>query len=338
MIVKRLAAVVAAAGLVVAAFVVRSAIDEDQEDCCADPGAAATEPLPRAVSGELVCITELADACSALAEQVDALDVTVEPAGATLDRLAAADDVETAPLWLTVEPYPAMADAVRRGRTPIEYATTPVAASALGVAVPGGPRAGALAEACQGTELWRCLGDHAGDGWSDLGGETAWGTLRPSLGDVADSALGLASFSHAVAAYLGTADVDSSAWGADSRFIPWARRLARASNRTPNSGGTPLLTMATRPSALDVAATASYEVTALGAGADGVELLYSRPDMWLQVVLAVPGGASAPDELTDLASEQLTGAGWDATIASDAAPLPAAAAMLELRGLWEDAS
>ena len=64
-----------------------------------------------------MCATELRVACDAIDGDVS---VVVEPAGVTLDRLAAlADDAES-PVWLTLQPFPAMLDDLRSasGSTP----------------------------------------------------------------------------------------------------------------------------------------------------------------------------------------------------------------------------
>lgn len=394
---KRAAAVVLAVVLVVAAFVVRGAIDDDGSDASptttvagagtpgesnppGDDTVAPTEaPAPTAapLPSSVVCITELADVCEAIDDAFDGIDTRVEPAGTTLDRLAALDDLATAPLWVTVDPYPAMVDALRRNAEPIGYTGTGIAASRLGIAVPrprtvaatpastadtsttdtaadpstsesdsaapepeptdtttATSRATALTSGCAGDALWTCLGNNAGAPWTDLGGETSWGTVRPALGDVADSALGLASFAAAVAGYTGVDAPTAFDWESDSSFIGWVRRLVRQSERAPDTAGTPLRTMATRASALDVAATAGYELAALGTSGDRFELVYPQPDMWLQAVIAVPAGVAAPADLASGAIDALSAAGWDARDAATT-PLPSASTMLALRALWE---
>lgn len=395
---KRAVAAVVAIALVVVAFVVRGAIDDD------DPGASPTttlagtpigsdpattdvdrgdvtttaaEPAPTdpPTAASVVCITEMASVCDAIGEAFPDLNVRVEAAGATLDRLVGLDDPATAPIWVTVDPYPAMVDAARRNADPIGYAGTAVGASPLAVAVPK-PRAAAAAPATvpdtsasgdgaadssalgstapTGTEpelgpmsradslqsgciddaLWACIGNNAGAPWTDLGGEASWGTVRPALGDVPDSTLGLASFAAAVAGYTGVDAPTAFDWESDSSFIGWVRRLVRQSERAPDTAGTPLRTMATRASALDVAATADFELAGLGTSGDRFELVYPQPGMWLQAVVAVPAGVSAPTDLVSVATDALAAAGWEDAAAA-ATPLPSATTMLALRALWE---
>ena len=57
----------------------------------------------------------------------------------------------------------------------------------------------------------------------------------------------------------------------------------------------------------------------------------------MQAVLAVPGGATAPDDLADELAETLRGSGWDAPSAATH-PLPPAPTMLALRALWKEAT
>jgi hypothetical protein len=323
-------AVAVAIVLVVGAFFVRRDVIEGDDD-----NGNGTDP-----SEEIVCITELADVCETYAVGDASLQVTIEDAGVTLDRLATLGDDEAAPLWLTVEPYPAMVDSIRTGARaePLAFTTTTLGASQLGVALPPDGRLDVLVAACGTEPLWRCIGEDAGAPWTEIGGEERWGTIRPAFGDVTDSALGLASFASSVAGYFGDTDISRSRWEADSaQFTPWVRGLASTASGVSLSGGSALGTMATRPSALDIAATAGYELAALDASSERFASNYPAPEMWLQAVLAVPGGAAAPGDLVSDLTEQLLGAGWD-DAATAATPLPSASTMLALRAYWQDAT
>ncbi len=390
---KRAAAALVAVALVVVAFVVRGALDDDGSQAAPTTTVAATpdgsgpigtdattpaepEATEPPTASSVVCITELASVCDAIGDAFPDLNVRVEAAGTTLDRLAALDGPAAAPIWVTADPYPAMVDTARRDADPIGYSGTPVGASALAVAVPkpraaatapataagtsvtpdtaaddtaaddtaaddtgaeaGAPtgRADVLASGCADDALWACLGNHAGAAWTDLGGEASWGAIRPSLGDVPDSALGLLSFAAAVSGYTDVASPTAFDWESDSTFVGWARRLVRQSERAPDTAGTPLRTMATRASALDVAATADFELAALGTSGDRFELVYPRPDMWLHAVVAAPAGVAAPADLAAIVTDALTAAGWKPAAAATT-PAPSAATMLALRALWE---
>ena len=335
---KRLGAVVLAIVLVAGAFYVRNNVIEDDGSEADPPSSTVNEP-DRGDATALICITELRDVCTALTTEHPDLAITVEPAGATLDRLAGLDDPADAPLWLTIDPYPAMIDVARELRSagPVGAEITVVGASQLGIAFPlSDPSYGATLEAhCPDVALWRCIGDNAGAPWSEIGGAVSWGRLRPSFGDVSGSALGLASLAAAVAGYLGEGEVTRSRWEADASFTAWFRRLSSASENAAMSGGTPLRTMATRP-ALDIAATAAFEVAAIDAAGSRFELNYPEPQMWVQAVIATPPGVTAPDGLAADVGASLTRAGWG-TPDSAGGPLPNASTLLALRAFWNDA-
>ncbi len=322
---RAFAVAVAVALVVGALFIRRDLIEGEDSDTDTDQ------------ADELVCVTELADVCSVFAEGDTSLQVTIEDAGVTLDRLAALGDDEPVPLWLTVDPYPAMVDATRAGAraAPLGYTTTPLGASQLGVALPPDGRLDVLRAACDPEPLWRCIGDNAGAPWVDIGGEPQWGTIRPAFGDVNDSALALASFAASVAGYFGDADISRSRWEADLDFISWVRGLAATASGVSLSGGSALGTMATRPSALDIAATAGFELATVDATAERFAPNYPAPEMSLQAVLAVPGGAAAPGDLASDLTRQLRSSGWDDAVTA-ATGLPSASAMLALRAYWEE--
>lgn len=322
----RLSALAVAVVLVVGSFLVRREVIEG------DNGDRSDEQID-----DLVCITELADVCTAYAAGDESVDVTIEDAGVTLDRLAALEAGAEPPLWLTVEPYPAMVDSIRAGTRvePLGYSTNALGATQLGVALPPDGRLDVLLAACAGEPLWRCIGTNAGGPWSELGGEASWGTVRPALGDVDNSALGLSSFAASVAGYFNDPDVSRSRWENDSAFIPWLDGLADTSSGVSLSGGSSLGTMATRPSALDIAATAGFELAAVDADSQRFARNYPAPEMWLQAVLAVPGGAAAGD-LAGQLSGQLRTSGWDDP-STATTPLPSASTMLALRAYWNDA-
>jgi hypothetical protein len=95
--------------------------------------------------------------------------------------------------------------------------------------------------------------------------------------------------------------------------------------------------MATRPSALDVAATAGFELAALDVDGDRFAPNYPSPEMWLQAELAVPGGAAAPDDLAADLAAVVRDVGWDTPNAATN-PLPSAPTMLALRAQWNEAT
>jgi hypothetical protein len=307
---KRLATVVVAAGLIVGALLIRRSVIEGGDD---DDDGDTAEPAE-----ELVCLTELADVCASIGANHPDLTVRVEDAGETLARVA---DGEPVGLWLTFEPFPAMAS--------LTGDATILAASELAVATR--PQHTPVLNAhCAGQSLWRCVGDIAGEEWGDVPGRVA-----PSVGDAGETAAGLASFASAVAGYYGTADINGAMWADDAEFLGWVRGLVRAVPLTDLTAGTPVATMVIRPSAVNVAGTSDAEIAGLGARAPEAEPSYPEPSMWLQAVLAAPAGADGPDDLERDAASALVAAGWDRPDEAGQA-LPSANTMIALRQLWDD--
>jgi hypothetical protein len=308
MIARRLATAVVAVALIVGAFLIRrNVIEGGDDDADADEAA---EP-----AAALVCITELEQVCAGLESQ--GIDVTIEHAGATLARLA---DRASVPLWLTVEPFPAMAGSMASSDV--------LAASKLAVAVPEGHR-DVLTARCAGQALWRCVGGLAGEEWGDVPGR-----VEPSVGDAGRSAVALASFASAVAGYFDNAEFGSVEL-ADPSLLPWVQRLVGAVPVQSLGARSPLTTMLPRPSLVNVAATSDAELAALDAPPGELESSYPEPSMWLQAVLAAPAGAEVPPDLAADAAAALRAAGWDRPEVATQ-PLPSATTMLALRQLWED--
>jgi hypothetical protein len=308
---KRLATVVVAVGLIVGALVIRRNVIEGGDDGDGDGGD------PQDPAEELVCLTELAEVCTSLGESHPDLTITVEDAGETLARIVEGEPVG---LWLTFEPFPTMAS-LSPGSV--------LAASELAVATP--PELTPVLNArCTGQALWRCIGDSAGEEWGDVPGR-----VQPSVGDAGDTALGLASFASAVGGYYGTAQPNSTEWSNDAEFLGWVRGLVREVPVEDLTAGTPVATMVTRPSAVNVAATSVAEIAGLGARAPEAEPSYPEPSMWLQAVLAAPAGADVPDALAQDAAAALRAAGWGGPDEA-AQVLPSATTMVALRQLWED--
>jgi hypothetical protein len=330
---RRIGAVLVAVALIAGALVVRRVVLDDDEDV-APTGSTSTTTAAAAAAGELICITELQAVCAAVRADHPTLTVTVQDAGATLDALAALPDDAPRPVWLTVQPFPAMVDSLRTGSrlTPFGGTAEPVASSRLAIATPPG-RAEALSASCAGEPLWRCIGYAAGNPWTDIGGEAGWGRVRPSLGAVDRQAVALASFAAAVGGYFGRPDIRSSDWQGDPAFTPWLNQLAGAVDVTALSGGTPLATMVNRPSALDIAATTDAEVAAVGG--DRFAVNYPEPSMWVEAVLAVPDGTAVPEGLVPALATAASAAGWDAPGAATQ-PLPGATTMLALRARWQE--
>ena len=235
-----------------------------------------------------------------------------------------------------MSPFPGMVDAQRQttGDDPLALATTAVGRTPLAVASPAsGSRLTALEGTCAGAPLWRCIGEQAGTPWADLGADVA-GTVRPSVGDVEESGLALLAFAAAIAGYFDDPTFTQASWEADPGFLPWLRKVATTVPTNVLSGGTPLSTMASRPSALDIAATTDAEMAPLSADSSRFEVKYPEPTMGVEGVVAGP----VPDaDLLQTIESAFSDNGWEPPAATSPTA-PSATTTLGLRQLWRDAT
>jgi hypothetical protein len=338
--VARLLAVIASVALIAGGLLIRKAIDDNDDDGNSGPGGSTVPDEPDETASDVVCISELAEVCTALAESDTDLDVTVEPAGTTLDRLAALEDLDDAPLWITIDPFPAMVDELRTAASEdlLGYSSEAAGATRIGVALPKSDRWSVLVgDECGPTRVWRCLGDWAGTPWADHGGASITGDVRPAVGDAAGSALGLAGLAAAVAGFNGAGTIGSVAeLEADPEFSIWLDGIYDTVPPARDPNTTPLATMLVRP-ALDVASTATAEFDSSNPDRiTSFEIQYPETTMWATAVLASPGSTSALDGLLDELTAALTEMNWDDAALGTANPLPDASIMLALRELWRN--
>jgi hypothetical protein len=332
---RRIGAVVVAVALIAGALLLRSTVLGD-DDADEPTGPTTSTTAAATAAGELICVNELADVCQGVRADHPDVRVSVQAAGVTLDALARLPDDAPRPLWLTIQPYPAMLDALRTGARLEPFAGTPEAVGASRLAIASAAqRATDLTTGCGDQPLWRCIGEHAGNDWSTLAPDAAAGDIRPAIGAADREAVALASFAAAVSGYFGRPDIRSSDWQNDPAFTPWVSRLLGAVDASALSAGTPLATMAIRPSALDIAATTDAERAALGG--DRFTPNYPEPSMWVEAVVAVPEGTAVPDDLTAALAAGLAAGGWEAPDAATQA-LPGATTMLALRSLWQEST
>src|SRR5262245_14349484 len=94
---KRVGAIVLAVVLIAGGLLLRRALDDD-DDGGESGGDGATT---------VVCIPELESACRALAAAHDDVELTVEDAGATYERVAS-DPASAPDAWVTLHPWPGM--------------------------------------------------------------------------------------------------------------------------------------------------------------------------------------------------------------------------------------
>ena len=326
MTVRRLLALLIAVGLVVAAVLIRRAMDDDGRS---DDGGARSAGATTAV-----CATELVSVCRTAGFGT----VTPEAPGTTTDRLARGEALG-ADVWVVTEPWPAMvpvvADAAGRAATTSEV-SRPVATTALSL-VGWGERLDLLERACAGTVTWRCIGDHAGRPWTEVGGAAGWGTITVGVDPVSTTS-GLLTVGGATRGYFASAeppvdDVATNDLDTDEGFGDWLAGLARASLVRGPGSGTVLDRFVRAPSGASM-------VTALGADADRLLATAARADRFLlvtpepAVTTSVVVWGARSGELLEPLRTALARAGWDAPAASGAAGLPKPGVMVQLRGRW----
>lgn len=297
---RRFAALVVAIAMIGAAIGIRSVLDDHSSTTRSTGG-----PL------RLLCATPLETACDELASRTD-VRVTVAPEGETVATLSQLADDDIRDLgydgWLTFERdaqivHDARARAAVRpvvaapsaaiGRTPVVLAVWK-------------DRAEVLARRCPGVG-WPCLADVAGTAWTDLGGDTRWGSVKPGHADPDDYGEGLAVIGQAAATLVGRTDPSRDDY-ADDAFLERFGRIERAVPSGLTAAASPFARMLTAgPAAFDVVATVEAEAGPLLARAsadrrDQVDLLYPAPVATLDVVFAPVVGADGADDLRAVAT------------------------------------
>lgn len=349
---KRALAVIAVGLMVGIALFVRSRGQETRQ--------AARDEKEKAT---LYCVQELAKVCEVLSKSERNLTVITEEAGRTLATLSSADfnrDTTVIDGWLAPQPYVDLANEnrSRSGLEPLLATPSRVLARSPVVMVGSAERMKALSAECGGQVSWRCLGDNAGRGWDELGGQETWGDLRPVIADPNRSATGLLSLGEATTSYFGNSSVATNDFG-DPGFRDWLSRLARTSTGVDLSGQTPLdRLLSTGPASLDVAgaleAQAGPGVTS-SRDKDRLTIIYPSPLATADIVLAPISGSDPGGRLKNVlesedAARALAEKGWRVNgqplasgLASTAtlpesAGLPRPGALQALATAWQGAS
>lgn len=200
---KRFAALVAAAAMVLLAVVLRGMIDGDEGSDGAQHGSGARSDL------RVICGPELRAACDAIAESADGVSVTEQAEQETANDLASGElTLGEHTAWLAAGDWPAITSAGMGsgddGSQRLELASSAVLARSPAVVVGATERVEAAGSKC-GTVDWSCLGAAAGSPWTEVGGEARWGDVKVSVADV-DSAAGMVTVNQAVASRVGSSD------------------------------------------------------------------------------------------------------------------------------------
>ena len=264
----------------------------------------------------LICAQEFKAVCDALAG--DDVTVEVHEAGETAAALSGAEP-PGADGWLTLQPWPQIVEEARARRSLDTFPGQPfVLARSPLVMAAWDDRAGALSRKCGAAPSWSCVGANAGNPWAAVGGERAWGTVKPGFGDPDVNATGLLVLGQATSDFLGTAAFSTRDFEKPA-FQTWLTDLGRGIPTFGAPGQSPLQQMLQRGrSAFDFVGTTEAEAApALERAAPdrrkGLELLYPKPTVVAEAVVA-PLNAGAEERLQELFEEQgataLAQGGW----------------------------
>lgn len=304
---KRVLALVAALALIGAAFGIRALGD----------GGSGGGGSDKAMS--LLCSGEIG-VCDALAQGDLNIDVTVAPAGTSARELAAGDPRKLGyDGWLTFEREAGIArDARDRAGLPrsLGRPTEPIARSPLVLAV-WKDRGDVLAAHCGGKLDWRCIGDVAGASWASIGGESAWGAVKPGHADPTVDGDGLCVIGEAASQFFGRSDLSRDDY-TDDAFLDWFGRLERSIRFDPGSAFERMLVGG--PAIYDVVGTTEAQAAPLLANASAdrrahLRLLYPSPVASADVVYVPITGAKGAGDLVDILTGHegraaLAAAGW----------------------------
>ncbi len=342
---SRVLALVAAVAMVAGAFILRDWLDARAESS----GSTGSDgPDASETSAILACAAELGTVCERVEESgaVRGLTLRVEAAGDTVTALTA--DAEAGPdLWLVPAPWPEVA-AIARGTDPAEMDVSEVLARSPLVLVGFTERLEILETVCAGPVSWKCLGDHAGQPWSDLGlSDAGNAVLRPAHLDPTASATGLLVLGSAVSSFAGRTDLNRNDLDTEE-FADWFTQLESAIPEFTPASGSLITDMLTRgPASYDIAGTTEAEANSLLETAAGgprpIEVRPSEPTATADVLLVAfdwEGGAEdAVSRLGDPLRAALADNGWqvedDPSLPEDAG-LPSAGFLVALQERWEE--
>jgi hypothetical protein len=289
----------------------------------------------------LVCAVDLGGVCDDLRDAFPGrVDVTVEAAGTTADRLRSLDGDPGLDGWLVADPWPAIVDGARQAASlpPVFTAAAPPLARSPLVIVAWKERAEALSKTCPDPSRldWTCLGAAAGQPWKDRNGPEEWGTVKAGHADVAADGTGLLVLGQATVERLGSADLSTFDLE-DPGFQQWFSGLERSMQP---SAGSPLGRMLSiGRAAYDAVGTTEAEAAIVDRAASRGALtkIYPAGMETADVVLAVAGGdrgARTRDIVSGPARDGLVKSGWKARGSAGLPPangLPSAGLLDALR-------
>jgi hypothetical protein len=345
-IARRLIAFVVAVGLVGISLVVRSTIIDDDTG-----GVSATNDGPY----DLTCVDELAEVCAGIAEASGGrVRVIVEAAGTTAQRLADAKSIDAAATdgWLTLAPWPEIVAERRRfaNEAPVLGPTSGAIARSALVLAGLRERLAVLRAACDDNIDWACVGEHAGEPWTAIGGQVAWQDVKPAHAQPLDNANGALVLGQAVTHFftgtrpedIGTLDFDRDG------FRPWFQRLETEVPREAFAAGADVFVPWERLNGVNFSVVGGLETQIERAGFDEAEVLYPEPVASADVVFAAVGDGN--DGLAEFVTDsdaksalaraawrvpgQPLAAGLPSRDLPDGNNLPRAGTLLALQDLW----
>lgn len=305
---KRLLAVLVAVGLIAAAFLYRTRDD----DGLAGPR---DDGKPRIV----VCSTELAEVCQALEDEAEPIQVRVEPAWLTFDRLSNEGEVDL-DVWIAAGQWSEMLDERRRRnqQQPIFEDAVALAGTPLAVAIYNDDLAKLP---CASAPTWACIGDAAASG------------IRLGAPDPDSEASGIAVVAATTGGYVGEAEFASNDLDASQQA-----RVTDLSRRLDAHVGTTLATMLTTPALLDARADLKAmidPVVATAASRDRVAVVVPDPEAIVSATAAGVGdrGDDVVQLLRGILERLLGEAGWGPPPDAKSDGLPSPGVFEALRGL-----
>ena len=329
---KRFGALLLSVGLVAAALWLRGRLDD---------------PRGTDDSGDarrITCATEVYRACEALAAEHSELEITTEDAGDTTSRLASLSPGADPgfDVWLTTTPFSAIAGeslGAAAAVSPLGPSSGPLGHARLGFWVHQ-TRAAALEAHC-GQVGWPCLLAAAPKRWEAIGGDPAWGPLKPHI-DEPNGSGGLLALGNAAAVLVG-ADADALAVEENAAFVGAITGLAQARVKPGLESGAALTRMlAGGPAEVDIVIALESEGARFGAAATSkARLIYPSP-VAASVAYALPrsGGGKGLEKLMELIEEDAPGAlratGWRPGAGPDAEGFPTLGGLLSIKRIWEE--
>ena len=303
---RTLLALIAAAAMIAGALYVRGDLG----------GGGGVGPLGGDPDASVVCVTELAEVCEAL--EAEGLTVTVEEAGVTAARLSGAtigdDDA-----WLTLAPWDAIVAETRQRNTlnPLPRGDGAVYARSPLVTAVWTERAAVLDRRCQPALSWPCVARFAGRRWSDAGGESQWGQVKPGFADPAENATGLLAAGQVASQLLGKSTFSARDIDGD-KFLG---QLTAIEDAMPSAGAGPKpfqQQLQFGPGRFDVVVTTEAEAAPLLERSPNrkgqLMLRYLEPVAVANVVLAPLQSADRADRVREVVGEAglaaLAEAGW----------------------------